>query len=407
MFCYNTKNALTADAIKKLSIMSILKERVKTNSDDEDEDDDSNQSESPDFLWVVRDYSLNSTLKPEQRLEKFLAAEPVLGKKNQDEIKERNEIRAKMKTSFNKMNCIYLPCPASDGTDGKTLEEALQTLDYIDYIKLRSSFRNEIESLCKKVKETIKPKVIDSIEINGPIFAAYIKKLIESINSNDKIYIRDNLNASIKLAALESLESVKCNYIGKINSLSLPIDSKKFDTFEMSIRQECEKQIKNEVYGNNQIQNEILSKFLSFINEKLRDFKDKNQKAIFDKNYNLAKGLWSSEMDPKISSFKSINDFRQFMSTVLDKYNRNPFQNYQESKDAWTKWIENSNINNIERTIEERRINEEKLKVGEKEKQEQAQKAKEEAIKRAELEIQSKIVETKHINLNGFLAINY
>ena len=102
MFCYNTKNALTSDAIKKLSVMSILSEKVKLNSTDDIID----RSECPDFLWVVRDYSLKSTLTPIERLNKFLEEEGTenVGNPNVlNSITERNKIRNRLKSAFFKM----------------------------------------------------------------------------------------------------------------------------------------------------------------------------------------------------------------------------------------------------------------------------------------------------------------
>jgi hypothetical protein len=390
MFCYNTKNALTADSIKKLAVMSVLSGRVKLRpSSFDDCDEDLDKSECPDFMWVIRDYSLQSTLTPKQRLDAFLEDESsknINDRKKLNDVNERNEIRDKMKSSFRTMDCYYLPCPVSDGTDGKTLEDALQTMDKIEWTKLRQPFREGMDNLCKKIKDCIRPKRIDSISVNGKIFAGYIKEIVENINSNETIYLTESLTAGIKLAAFESLEVVKKKYLEELNKLQFPIDWTCFDKIEIKLNDECVEILKENVIGKSSILNETLMNFAAFKNLHCHQFRDKNGTGIFDKNYLLAKRLWTTKMDPKLATFNYTYELRQFIETLKIEYDANDFKKSKDSEEAWRKWIENVNLSAIEKNIEDRRKTNEKIKVLEEEKVQKEKKAKEEADKRVELE---------------------
>ena len=376
MFCYNTKNSLTSDAIKKLSIMSVLSDKVKANKSC----DTFYKAECPDFLWVVRDYALQITLSPIEKLEKFLEEESIKNVKDNkalNNINERNVIRKKLKTAFRTIDCEYLPCPVSDGTNNMTLEEALQNMDSIDWSQLREPFRKRMTELCNNIKERIRPKRINSAHVTGRVFAAYIKEIVKQLNLNETIYLTESFTASIKLAALETLEIVKSKYKDEMNKLDYPLDLDEFTKIEVNLSEECIKQLKETITGDEQILNKTLEKFVTFKTE--LKFQENNEKKVFDKAYGLAETIWKSNMEPKIHSFKYTYEFRNFMEKIKTDFEMNDFnsKNSKISLEAWKKWINSVNLTNVETTIEQRRISEEKIEALEAEKKLQRQKAEE------------------------------
>ena len=73
MFIYNTKNALQNDAFNKLSVMTVLSEKIKLRSNSTKAFNTIKlKNDCPDFVWVVRDYSMEQDISPIDRLNRFL-----------------------------------------------------------------------------------------------------------------------------------------------------------------------------------------------------------------------------------------------------------------------------------------------------------------------------------------------
>jgi hypothetical protein len=274
-----------------------------------------------------------------------------------------------------------------------SLEEALQSMDDIKWEDLREPFRKGMTELCQLIKERIRPKIINKTNVNGRIFAAYIKEIVNKLNLNQTICLTESLIASIKLAAFEALEIVQAKYKNEMNLLVYPLDWDKFSYTEAQINDKCVRELKENIIGDNQILNQTLEKFSNFKQTLNEQLKEKNGKAIFEKAYNLANTVWTTKMNPKISSFKYSYEFNQFIQTLKIEFETNEFKSSKESKEAWIKLIESKNTANIETSIENKRINEEKINALEAEKEVQRKKAVEEANKRAEVEKRNRELE--------------
>jgi hypothetical protein len=274
-----------------------------------------------------------------------------------------------------------------------SLEEALQNMDDIKWEDLREPFRKGMTELCQLIKERIRPKIINKTNVNGRIFAAYIKEIINKLNLNQTICLTESLIASIKLAAFEALEIVQPKYINEMNRLVYPLDWDKFSYTEAQINDKCVRELRENIIGDNQILNQTLEKFSNFKQTLNEQLKEKNGKAIFEKAYNLANTIWTTKMNPKIASFKYSYEFNQFIQTLKIEFETNEFKSSKEFKEAWIKLIESKNTANIETSIENKRINEEKINALEAEKEVQRKKAVEEANKRAEVEKRNRELE--------------
>jgi len=250
-----------------------------------------------------------------------------------------------------------------------TLEEALQSMDDIEWEDLREPFRRGMTELCQLIKERIRPKIINKTSVNGRIFAAYIKEIVNKLNSNQTIILTESLTASIKLAAFEALEIVQSKYKNEMNRLVYPLDWGKFNNTETQINDQCVRELKENIIGDNQILNQTLDKFSNFKQTLNEQLKEKNVKAIFEKVHYLANTIWTTKMNPKIASFKYSYEFTQFIQTLKNEFENNEFQNTKESKEAWIKLIESKNTADIQTSIDNKRISEEKINALEAEKE--------------------------------------
>jgi len=212
-----------------------------------------------------------------------------------------------------------------------SLEEALQNMDDIKWEDLREPFRKGMAELCQLIKERIRPKIINKTNVNGRIFAAYIKEIVNKLNLNQTICLTESLIASIKLAAFEALEIVQLKYKNEMNRLVYPLDWDKFSYTEAQINDKCVRELKENIIGDNQILNQTLEKFSNFKQTLNEQLKEKNGKAIFEKAYNLANTIWTTKMNPKIASFKYSYEFNQFIQTLKIEFETNEFKSSKES----------------------------------------------------------------------------
>lgn len=377
--------------------MTALSEKIKQSSQQNNSNNSSLKiSQCPDFIWVVRDYALKTTTTPKQRLEIFLKPESTTNVTNTNkinQINQNNSIKECLRNSFNEFDCYTLSCPVTDGTNGMSLENALQSLNQIKWDDLRDKFKTEMDQLCEVIRTRIKPKLINSIEINGAVLAAYIKKLVDCINSQKTIFICESLSASIKLVAFESLKIIQEEYLTVMSKKKLPCHPNEFQQVEKNARNDGIQKLKDSVIDNGPIYEESLKSFHNFCDKELTTLKDKNKKSIYDFNFELAKSIWNEKMEPKIASFKYQYEFDNFIAVLKNEFYNKRILNYSGEPDEWLKFIETKNVEKIGKDIENKRIKEEKIKNLEKEKAEAERKLKEEAEKRAQAEQKAREIE--------------
>ena len=97
IFIYNTKNTLTKDAFNKLAVMDTISKKIKLGSKmSASQNETYLRNSSPDFIWLVRDFTLEQTKSADEKLAEFLDDESG----NNSEAKKRNEIRSSFRNSF-------------------------------------------------------------------------------------------------------------------------------------------------------------------------------------------------------------------------------------------------------------------------------------------------------------------
>ena len=108
MLIYNSKSALSSDAIKKLAIAATLSEKIKSKRSKHPQVNTVFKA-TTDFVWVVRDFGLAANDSAHDKLEKFLAIEDVnesFNQKRKEEIELRNKIRDSINNVFDEKACF-------------------------------------------------------------------------------------------------------------------------------------------------------------------------------------------------------------------------------------------------------------------------------------------------------------
>lgn len=162
----------------------------------------------PDFLWIVRDFSLqlqnenNEKILPREYLEMTLNSVSNSNNKSSDEAK--NKIRKVIKDSFKQRDCFLMVRPITD-------ESKLQSLNSLPETELRSEFLEQVMILRKKILKNIKIKEFSGTSLLGDSLVSMVESYITAINAGVVPQINDlftNICASEALKAVEECESI-------------------------------------------------------------------------------------------------------------------------------------------------------------------------------------------------------
>jgi len=189
---YNNKGALNRESFNQLDIITNLSEKVQLKKTSRDR---------PVLVWVMRDFSLHSTKDPSGRVldflnhEKFQFDADLSAKVNEQRAErtiQRNKIRDAMKNSFDSLDCHYLPVPVTDGTAGKSFEEALQSLNKLNSDDLRPAFNEKVSKLIEHIGEKMKLKTVGGENLpDGCSYVEFVEKCIDKINTDSSILESD------------------------------------------------------------------------------------------------------------------------------------------------------------------------------------------------------------------------
>ncbi|XP_050016106.1 guanylate-binding protein 3-like isoform X2 [Alexandromys fortis] len=181
-FVYNSMGAINQQAMDQLHYVTELTDRIRTrSSSDQDEVDASDEFVSffPDFVWTVRDFSLELKIngKPisaDEYLENSLRL--IYGTGQRDKEKELNMPRLCIHKFFPKKKCFVFERPAPGKKLGQL--ESLQDHDlYSDFVEQVADFCSYVFS-CSKVK-----RLSGGIKVNGPRLESLVTTYINTISS--------------------------------------------------------------------------------------------------------------------------------------------------------------------------------------------------------------------------------
>lgn len=132
----------------------------------------------PQFLWIVRDFSLKlvdkdgKKMNSREYLEKAL--EPQKGQS--DHIEYKNRMKKLFKAFFKERDCMPMIRPLEN-------EKDLQNLMSMPDHMLRPEFVDQLKTLKNKVKKKIQAKVVNgSQKINGLMLLTLAQNYVTTIN---------------------------------------------------------------------------------------------------------------------------------------------------------------------------------------------------------------------------------
>ena len=228
IFIFNSHGTIDENSINTLDFIINLSKHIKVSQNN---GKNSLEEYFPDFLWLLRDFSLrlvdknNNSISTKEFLENAL---------NLDTSEEKSRIRKSIKQNFKNRDCFTLVRPVENETD-------LQNLENLDPSQFRETFIQQCEELRRKIFYDIKPKTLNGKLLTGENLISFLENVVDSVNSgavpvieNSWKYMLDNeLQANMKKMIERFILSIKEIYLKELDSQGiLPINSLSSNLFK-------------------------------------------------------------------------------------------------------------------------------------------------------------------------------
>ena len=230
LFVLNTSGTINEGALEQLELVVQMTERVRAKDNRAGSSSGSNGGTSkednlhalaahfPDFLWVLRDFSLElqdasgSPISARQYLEQAL--QPVAGARSA----EKNRIRHVLSTVFPSRECVPLVRPVTD-------EKQLQRMQTLELKDLRAEFRTEMDALRERVRRQVRPKMVEGTTVTGSAYLSLAEAYVQAINGGTVPVIHSAWTAVVELQAKKALEEAHASFHADVKQLSASLHS--------------------------------------------------------------------------------------------------------------------------------------------------------------------------------------
>ncbi|XP_074122399.1 guanylate-binding protein 1-like isoform X3 [Sminthopsis crassicaudata] len=200
---WRSMGTINQQAMDQLHFVTELAHRIKSTSDpacDEIENSSEFVSFFPDFVWTVRDFTLEleadgNSITSDEYLE--IALKPKKGKP--EEVKMFNLPRQCIRQFFPRKKCFIFDRP--------THRKKLAQLEKLHDNELDPEFVGQVESFCSYIFNNSNVKTLQGgITVNGPRLENLVLTYVEAITSGDMPCME---NAVLALAQIENSAAVK------------------------------------------------------------------------------------------------------------------------------------------------------------------------------------------------------
>ena len=205
LFAYNSVGAIDESSISQLSFVTQLSKHIQVKSAGaEGAGGDPGELDKffPDFVWILRDFTLNlvdeygNPITEHEYLENALMEEPGFS----EEVFEKNRVRELVTAFFKRRDCCALMRPAEEEEDLNALQTAAGS-------KVRPGFIQQVDALRTKMLGLLNPKTVNGKIMTGPMLGTMISALVASINAGDTMTITDAWDAVIQMQGQRAYET--------------------------------------------------------------------------------------------------------------------------------------------------------------------------------------------------------
>ncbi|XP_043856545.1 guanylate-binding protein 7-like isoform X2 [Dromiciops gliroides] len=204
IFVYNSMNTINNQALEQMQYVTELTKLIKVKSSpnaDGTEDSAEFVDFFPDFVWTVRDFTLELELDghpitPDEYLENALK----LSKGKNPKVQMANLPRECIRKFFPKRKCFTFDHPTNDKSLLAHLEDAHES-------QLETGFKDQADTFCSYIFSNAKPKTLNGdIMVNGNRLGKLLETYMKTIASGDIPCLE---NAVLTLAQTENSAAVQ------------------------------------------------------------------------------------------------------------------------------------------------------------------------------------------------------
>ena len=314
------------------------------------------RNEGPDFIWIIRDSSLKFGINKQDYLRKFFKFEKSrnekLSEKQQNELKQKIEVKVNLTESFKSIDCSILRIPVIDDTVyGKTAEQALQSIDKLKLKQLRKEYQDDLNDLFDQINFLLKPMEINNQNLNGLLLAEYLKKIVNFINEEKTIYLHDTISMTLKEIAEHCLEKYVKKFVTELmnyfTSSEEPLKTIEFSRIKNEALQKCLKQFKENFPNNPILYKEYKEKFDILISEKKKSFNKINHKRIYQKDFQTVIDLFKHKFIDNViieDKYNNVDDFMKDVDKLKNEFESFDHANGHLNDTFWTNLFDDDNV---------------------------------------------------------------
>ncbi|XP_034973751.1 guanylate-binding protein 1-like isoform X2 [Zootoca vivipara] len=234
---YNSMGTIDQNALENLHYVTELTKKIKAKASSGEDTEEENSAEFvrffPDFIWAVRDFTLQLEIDGQPITEDgYLENALRLRKGDTEQIQKFNVPKSCIRKFFPSRKCFTFDRPAN--------KKNLHQLEHLEEDDLEEDFLEPVGRFCQHIWETSRPKTVPGGQVvTGRMLEKLLKIYVDAINSGDVPCLE---NAVLALSEIENAaavhEAVSCyeELVGK--QLALPTDT--VDEL-LAVHAECEK----------------------------------------------------------------------------------------------------------------------------------------------------------------------
>lgn len=329
-FVYNSMGTINQQAMDQLHYVTELTDRIRAKSSpnaSKDEDSADFVSFFPDFVWTLRDFSLElevngQTISADEYLENSLKLKQGTSQKD----KNFNLPRLCIRKFFPQKKCFIFDRP--------THRKKLGQLETLNDNELDPEFNEQTTAFCSYIFNNAKTKTLSGgIEVNGPRLESLVLTYVNAISDGDLPCME---NAVLALAEIENSAAVQKaidHYDHQMGEkLQLPTDTLQelLELHEASEKEAIKIFMKNSFKD---VDHLYQKKLAAQLEKKRDDFCEQNMKASSDRCSALLKELFDPlEEEIKQGIYSKPGGYRLFIEKTKElktKYLQEPRKGIQ------------------------------------------------------------------------------